>query len=47
MMNHVQKAHLRKYAFNDKINCEHLTCKINNLILLSVMTFKSHIVRVH
>jgi len=47
MMKHVQKAHLRKYASNDEINCEHSTCKTNSLILPSVMTFKSHIVKMH
>ncbi len=47
MMKHVQKTHLRKYASNDEINCEHSTCKTNSLTLSSVMTFKSHIVKMH
>jgi len=47
MMKHVQKAHLRKYASNDEINCEHSTCKANSLTLPSVMAFKRHIVKVH
>jgi len=47
MMKHVQKTHLRKYASNDEINCEHSTCKTNSLILSSVMTFKNHIVKMH
>jgi hypothetical protein len=47
MMEHVQKAHLRKYASNDEINCEHPTCKANSLTLPSVMAFKSHTAKVH
>ncbi len=47
MMKHVQKTHLRKYASNDEINCKHSTCKTNSLTLSSVMTFKSHIVKMH
>lgn len=47
MMEHVQEAHLRKYASNDEINCEHPTCKANSLTLPSVMAFKRHTAKVH
>ena len=46
MMNEIEK-HLKKFASDDKISCSHSSCKIIELILQSVMTFKSHTAKVH
>ena len=46
MMNEVEK-HLKKFASDDKIPCPHPSCKTIELVLQSVMAFKSHTAKVH
>jgi hypothetical protein len=45
MMDHIERVHMREPV--ERISCEHPVCKLDPLVLKSVMEFKSHVARVH